>query len=187
LDLEHDNCYGPNNRWNAGTDGHWKYVFRATLNQELLFNLDKDPEERFNLATRADMIPVLNLWRSRVAEQFEREKRGEVYVKNGTLQQRQNGFTYSPHYEKPLIPGIYWKPKSPEEQTFGYVPQNEDESKRTGIAKYSGTAAPSSSSQSSSSDFFSDKMAYFGVSTVVALLIIKRKAVMDMFSGPRRR
>jgi len=167
LDLEHDDCYGPLNRWNAGTDGHWKYVFRATVNEELLFNLDKDPEERFNLATRDDMKDVIQMWRKRIVQQFEREKRGEFYTINGTLAQRNEGRTFSFHYDRPIT-HLYWKPSTPEEEIYGHLGQVGNNSK-------SDIYSPRIEFFNNSEDHLSTKLFYLVISSVVAFIAIRKR------------
>ena len=98
LDLEHSTCYNITNHWNALTDGHMKYFFRAYFNDEQLFDLDSDPEELFNLAEEGEWQEQLAVWRGRMVAQFEREQRGSAWVQNGTLVRRTAGQTYSPHY-----------------------------------------------------------------------------------------
>ena len=98
LDLEHSTCYNVTNHWNALTDGHTKYVFRAFFNDEQLFDLDSDPQERTNVAGVSEWRSTLEQWRERMVEQFEREGRGPDWVRDGKLVRRTNGQLYSPHY-----------------------------------------------------------------------------------------
>eukprot|EP01101_Sappina_pedata_P012725 TRINITY_DN888_c0_g1_i1.p2 TRINITY_DN888_c0_g1~~TRINITY_DN888_c0_g1_i1.p2 ORF type:complete len:325 (-),score=122.86 TRINITY_DN888_c0_g1_i1:31-1005(-) len=122
LDMEHDDCYGPLNRWNAGTDGYWKYVWNSATSTEYLWNLEEDPAERFDLSANPKYEGELKKWRARIVEQFEREGRGDYYVKDGKLMPREEGRTYSENYERPVTPKLYWKPKNKPEQDYGYIP-----------------------------------------------------------------
>lgn len=99
IDLEHDICYNETNHWNALTDGHIKYIFQAYFANEQLFNLDTDPHEMINLAGNTTWVNTLELWRSRMVEQFLEEGRGPDWVSpEGQLMQRVKGQLYSPNY-----------------------------------------------------------------------------------------
>ena len=98
LDLEHSTSYNITNHWNALTDGHMKYIFRAYFDDEQLFDLDSDPEEMMNLAGDSEWQTTLELWRKRMVEQFEQEDRGPEWVQDGKLMRRTKGQLYSPHY-----------------------------------------------------------------------------------------
>ena len=102
VDLEHDICYNVTNHWNALTDGHFKYIFRAYFGDEQLFDLDSDPDELYNLASNASYRATLLEWRSRMVKQFIEEERGEDWVDKNNLQlkQRIKGQLYSPYYPK---------------------------------------------------------------------------------------
>lgn len=100
VDLEHDITYNVTNHWNALTDGHMKYVYRAYFGDEQLFDLDTDPEENNNLASDEKWSDKLNEWRQRIVKQFEVEGRGMDWVKDGQLVKRVKGMLYSPHYPK---------------------------------------------------------------------------------------
>eukprot|EP01065_Artemidia_motanka_P015740 TRINITY_DN1946_c0_g1_i1.p1 TRINITY_DN1946_c0_g1~~TRINITY_DN1946_c0_g1_i1.p1 ORF type:complete len:709 (+),score=203.71 TRINITY_DN1946_c0_g1_i1:155-2128(+) len=98
LDMEHSTCYNETNHWNALTDGEMKYIFRAWFGDEQLFNLTADPDELVELSADTKYSDVLATWRSRMVQQFEQEQRGSAFVKNGVLQRRTQGQTYSPNY-----------------------------------------------------------------------------------------
>lgn len=98
LDLEHSTCYNITNHWNALTDGHVKYIFRAFFDDEQLFDLDADPEEMTNFAGSSEWQKTLELWRERLVKQFEQEGRGPTWVQEGKLMRRTKGQLYSPHY-----------------------------------------------------------------------------------------
>ena len=113
VDLEHSTCYNITNHWNALTDGHTKYVFRAYFDDEQLFDLDSDPHEMTNLAGKAEWEGTLRQWRERMVEQFEREGRGPDWVEDGKLVRRTKGQLYSPNYphttkNPPTIPDTNW-------------------------------------------------------------------------------
>ena len=98
IDLEHDICYNVTNHWNALTDGHTKYIFRAFYGDEQLFDIDSDPEELYNLASDKEYEDTLVRWRQRLIKQFEAEGRGPDWVKDGKLLRRVKGMRYSPNY-----------------------------------------------------------------------------------------
>lgn len=100
VDLEHDICYNATNHWNALTDGHIKYIYRAYFGDEQLFNLDTDPEENINLTGEEEWKDLLLQWRERMVKQFDMEGRGSEWVQNGQLMKRVKGMLYSPHYPK---------------------------------------------------------------------------------------
>lgn len=99
LDLEHNRVYNITVHWNALTNGRQKYVFHANSGDEQLFDLTRDPYERFNQVMNKDYAFDLALWRSRLVKQFRTEGRGPKWVsQNGILQRRSEGQLYSPHY-----------------------------------------------------------------------------------------
>jgi len=94
LDLEHGRCYGPENHWNALTDGRWKYIYHAHLGEEQLFDLENDPHELVDLAqTNAAETAT---WRQRMIEHLS--VRGEQFVKDGKLVVREESLLYGPNY-----------------------------------------------------------------------------------------
>ena len=94
LDLEHGRCYGPENHWNALTDGRWKYIYHAHLGEEQLFDLENDPQELADLAqTNAAETAT---WRQRMIEHLS--VRGEQFVKDGKLVVREESLLYGPNY-----------------------------------------------------------------------------------------
>lgn len=100
IDLEHDICYNATNHWNALTDGHVKYIYRAYFGDEQIFDVDKDPEENTNLAEDEEWEIILSEWRERMVNQFEMEGRGSEWVQNGKLVKRVKDILYSPNYPK---------------------------------------------------------------------------------------
>lgn len=98
IDLEHAACYSQSNHWSALTDGRIKYIFQATYGDEQLFDLVNDPEETMEVSRLPQYQAELKKWRSRMVQQFEREGRGDGWVKGGELVQRSDSLVYSPHY-----------------------------------------------------------------------------------------
>ncbi len=98
IDLEHAVVYNETIHWNALTDGQIKYVFRAYYPDEQLFDLSKDHMELSNLGSDPQWKSTLLKWRQRMIEQFEKEGRGEEWVKDGVLQRREKTQVYSPNY-----------------------------------------------------------------------------------------
>ena len=96
IDLEHGICYGPQNHWNALTDGHMKYIYHALNGEEQLFDLDKDPHELNDLAAQSASSSTLRLWRQRLVAYLE--PRGDHFVKGGKLAVRPTDPAYSPNY-----------------------------------------------------------------------------------------
>jgi arylsulfatase A-like enzyme len=105
IDLEHDVCYGPQNHWNALTDGRWKYIYHALEGEEQLFDLASDPGERNDLAGNTNHATTLRQWRSRMIEALA--PRGEQFVRGGNLVPRPASMLYSPNY-----PGVAPKKSS---------------------------------------------------------------------------
>ena len=101
IDLEHDVCYSDRNHWSALTDGKTKYIYHALDGEEQLFDLATDPLETKDLSGAAVHADDLRKWRSRLLEQFEREERGEPFIRGGKLAPRPERQTYSPHYPEP--------------------------------------------------------------------------------------
>jgi hypothetical protein len=98
IDLEHNICYGPQNHWNALTDGRWKYIFDALDGEEQLFNLDHDPRELADLAGNTEHETELRKWRQRPVEHFA--ERGEPFLVNGKLGLRAKGMPHSPNFPR---------------------------------------------------------------------------------------
>lgn len=86
------------NHWSALTDGQIKYVFRAWADDEQLFNLTADPDETTEVSGLPEYSAELKLWRSRLVQQYEKEGRGNDWVRNGKLVKRTKSTTYSPNY-----------------------------------------------------------------------------------------
>ena len=98
IDMEHTPACNATFYWNGLTDGKYKYIFRAYFGDEQLFDLVNDPHEMQNLAEDPQHQDELLKWRNILIEQFEREGRGDKYLKQGKLQKRTKSYTYSPNY-----------------------------------------------------------------------------------------
>jgi arylsulfatase len=96
IDLEHDVCYGPENHWNALTDGRYKYIYHAQHGEEQLFHLETDPGELKDLAGDPAHAVQLRAWRSRLVSHLS--ERSAPFVVNGKLQPRPERMLYSPNY-----------------------------------------------------------------------------------------
>ena len=100
LDLEHALIYEPDNAWVALTDATYKYIYFTLTEQEQLFNLDKDPMELVNLASKNEYAENLKLWRKKMAEHLE--ERGEDWVKNGELVVQEKPVFYGKNFPADL-------------------------------------------------------------------------------------
>jgi arylsulfatase A-like enzyme len=98
IDLEHNICYSPANHWNALTDARWKYIFHARDGEEQLFNLQEDPHEIHDLASKTQYQHVLQQWRGRLVAHLS--ERGDEFVKGGKLALRPQGRMTSPNFPK---------------------------------------------------------------------------------------
>lgn len=96
IDLEHATCYKADNYWCALTDGKMKYVWNFHNGTEQLFDLQKDPYEKTNLAGVKKQAKTLKLWHGRMVAHLS--ERGEEYVKDGQLQTLKKTRLYSPNY-----------------------------------------------------------------------------------------
>lgn len=96
IDLEHDFCYGPNNHWNALTDGKHKYIFHARSGQEQFFELEHDQNELFDLAGVSKWNAELVHWRGQLTGHLS--PRGAPWVVNGRLGLRPTSQLHSPNY-----------------------------------------------------------------------------------------
>jgi len=119
------------------------------------------------------MQDIIQMWRDRIVQQFEKEKRGSEYTINGTLVQRNDGRTFTPHYERPITHN-YWKPSTPEEEIYGYLGKSAES-----LNVYTpGIEFPKKPEE----DKLKPKLFYFLVSTVVAFLFVKRKNIFFCFN-----
>jgi len=96
IDLEHAAIYYKENYWCALTDGHVKYIWYFSTGQEMLFDLDKDPNELENLISNSSYKKTLNSWKQQMADHLA--ARGETFVKSGKPVIRELKAIYSPNY-----------------------------------------------------------------------------------------
>lgn len=81
---EHAECYGYDKQPNHFmTDGRWKYIWRTSPGDELLFDLHDDPRECRNLASDSQHSDTLAKWRNRLIKRLD--GRVEGFVANGHL------------------------------------------------------------------------------------------------------
>ncbi len=97
IDLEHDIVYGPENHWNALTDGKTKYIFHARDGEEQLFDLTRDRAELHDLSGDPSHAARLREWRGRMLAHLQ--PRGEPFFVGGKLALRPKSFLYSPFYK----------------------------------------------------------------------------------------
>lgn len=64
---EHATCYDKEQGFHMLTDGKTKYIWRPASGEEQLFDLQTDPQEKHNLATKEEMIIP---WRNRLIERL---------------------------------------------------------------------------------------------------------------------
>jgi arylsulfatase A-like enzyme len=86
LDLEHAQIYEKDNAWTALTDGRYKYIYFTLTGQQQLFDLEKDPHEMVNLASKSLVVKndkLVEKWRGKMIEYLK--IRGEAWVKDGDL------------------------------------------------------------------------------------------------------
>ncbi len=86
LDLEHAQLYEPDNAWVALTDERYKYIYFTLTGQQQLFDLQNDPHELFDLASKGVFKKnkaLIEEWRAKMIKHLE--IRGEQWVKNGEL------------------------------------------------------------------------------------------------------
>ena len=74
---EHSPCYGLQEAMHYLTDGHEKYIWFPARNEEMLFNLDKDRSELYNLATNPEYSDRVKYWRNKLIELLS--KRGDGF------------------------------------------------------------------------------------------------------------
>lgn len=98
IDMEHATAYSGDNYWCALTDGHIKYIWFFRTGKEQLFNLDKDPGELKDLANDPSWKEELKNWRGHMVDHLK--ERGEGFVKDGKLVQREKTLLYSPNYPR---------------------------------------------------------------------------------------
>lgn len=84
LHFEHSPCYSQAQAYHALTDGRYKYIWRPTTGQELLFDLQADPKEEHDLTKDPDAQPIVKKWRdtliARLADRPEGFSDGEKLI-----------------------------------------------------------------------------------------------------------
>ncbi len=83
LHMEHAPCYSQEQGYHALTDGRVKYIWRPLDGDEQLFDLDTDPQEKYDLAQNATHTAELKIWRHRLIHRLA--DRPEGFVRNGQL------------------------------------------------------------------------------------------------------
>jgi arylsulfatase A-like enzyme len=83
LDLEHASCYAPKDGWVALMDQRYKYVYYTCTGEQQLFDLEKDSQERQDLAADPASAALLKIWRAKMAKHLA--IRGDGWVRNGDL------------------------------------------------------------------------------------------------------
>ena len=73
-----------------------RYVFHALTGREQLFDLDEDPDELRDVAAARPNETAA--FRARLVAQYEREGRGDAWVKDGVLVWPRDDMVYSPNY-----------------------------------------------------------------------------------------
>jgi arylsulfatase A-like enzyme len=80
---EHAKRYPQHGGMHYLTDGHTKYIWYSQTGDELLFDLDEDPQERHDLAATASGASRLDTWRRRLVEELR--GRPEGFVEGSSL------------------------------------------------------------------------------------------------------
>lgn len=98
---EHCWCYSPIQECQYLTDGKTKYVYLPGLDEEQLFDLEKDPGELHNAVDDADYSVVLSKWRSELVRILD--SRGDALTDGERpVSWTENGPIISPEYQKRL-------------------------------------------------------------------------------------
>lgn len=106
IEMEHAECYSPDNYWCALSDGKTKYIWFFRSGKEQLFDLEKDPQETTDLAGNRKYARLLKEAREAMVDYLS--ERGEEWVKDGKLVVREKSLLYSPEYlwTKPVAKGF---------------------------------------------------------------------------------
>jgi len=96
LDLEHGRCYWDENAWVALTDGRYKYIYFTTTGAQQLFDLERDPHERDDLAASETHRGRLAGWRQRMLDHLS--VRGKPWVVDGDLAIQRESVRYGPNH-----------------------------------------------------------------------------------------
>ncbi len=83
LHFEHAPCYSQAQAFHALTDGHLKYIWRPADGSELLFDLQRDPQEQHNLSVLQEHADQVRHWRSQLVTRLA--DRPEGFVRDGQL------------------------------------------------------------------------------------------------------
>jgi arylsulfatase len=73
---EHAGCYRPDDGMHYLVDGRTKYIWYSQTGRELLFDLDRDPQEMHDLAADAGAEERLAPWRWRLVERLRQRPEG---------------------------------------------------------------------------------------------------------------
>ena len=101
LDLEHAQIYEKDNAWTALTDGRYKYIYFTLTGQQQLFDLENDPHEMVNLASKARVVKnseLVEIWKGRMIEHLK--VRGEAWVKDGALVVQEKSIYFGANHPK---------------------------------------------------------------------------------------
>ncbi|BDD11382.1 choline-sulfatase [Fulvitalea axinellae] len=96
IDLEHSKIYFDENDWYALTDGKHKYIFFGLTGRELLFDLEKDPNELKDLASKPEHKAELERWRDRMTEHLS--IRGDKFVDGNRPRVKPKAINTSPNF-----------------------------------------------------------------------------------------
>ena len=76
LHIEHSPCYSQEQAYHALVDGRYKYIWRPTTGQELLFDLQTDPKEEHDLSKNTDTKLERKKWRDMLIERLATRPEG---------------------------------------------------------------------------------------------------------------
>lgn len=102
LDLEHGQCYWPENSWTGLTNAKYKYIYFNYAGEEQLFDLQKDPGEKNDLAKKLEYKDILNVWRQKMVDHLA--ERGKPWVVDNDLGTFTDPIEFSPNYPKEYYP-----------------------------------------------------------------------------------
>ena len=98
---EHCWCYSPIQECQYLTDGKTKYIYLPGLDEEQLFDLEKDPGELHNAVGNAEYSDILDKWRKEIVKILD--SRGDGYTDGvKPVSWTEKGPIVSPEYEKRL-------------------------------------------------------------------------------------
>lgn len=96
IEMEHAECYSPDNYWCAVTDGKMKYIRFFRSGKEQLFDLEKDPYETNDVSGNKKYARKLKEAKDAMVSYLS--VRGEEWVKDGEIVVREKSLLYSPNY-----------------------------------------------------------------------------------------